>query len=186
SKRAREAVEEYPYSLDKKRNKPRAAAALSDEEIEKLDTDNILGATTPKSLMNTIWLNNCLNFGLRGTHAQYNLSPTWQEDRVPTTYSRLLVDKVKEAAEMGFGIDRQQLKKQKVRACKRFYVVLVTCIHFILRVLNSGEIVREEDTKRKKEDELRKNEERKVARLAKQEEKKYKVALNNKKKAMIK
>ncbi|XP_052232642.1 uncharacterized protein LOC127845654 [Dreissena polymorpha] len=55
------------------------------------------------------------------------------------------------------------------------------------RVLTSNEIVREkEETKRKKEDELRKKAERKVARLAKQEEMKSKVALNNnKKKAVI-
>jgi len=54
-------------------NKPKAAAALSDEEIQKLYTENILGATTPKSLLNTIWLNNSLHFGLRGTREQYNL-----------------------------------------------------------------------------------------------------------------
>ncbi|XP_052217260.1 uncharacterized protein LOC127835057 [Dreissena polymorpha] len=78
-------LEECEQLPDETRNKPKAAAVLSDEEIQKLYTDNILGATTPKSLLNTIWLNNSLHFGLRGTHEQYNLR--WGDVKLKTDAS---------------------------------------------------------------------------------------------------
>ena len=47
-----------------KGNKPNAADPITDEEIELLYEKRILGKNTPKSLLNTIWLNNC--------HARYS------------------------------------------------------------------------------------------------------------------
>lgn len=54
-------------------NKPRAAEPLSDQDIELFYTKGILGDHTPQALLNVLWLNNCIHFGLRGTTEQYNL-----------------------------------------------------------------------------------------------------------------
>jgi len=56
-----------------KGNKPKAASPLTDDEIEALYQKQILGCQTPCALLNTMWYNNCVHFGLRGTTEQYNL-----------------------------------------------------------------------------------------------------------------
>jgi hypothetical protein len=38
-----------------------------DQEINMLYEKGILGAGNAKALLNTIWINNCILFGLRGT-----------------------------------------------------------------------------------------------------------------------
>ena len=47
-------------------NKPNATTALSDEEIDILFEKKVLGTSSPQSLLNTVWLNNIIHFGLRG------------------------------------------------------------------------------------------------------------------------
>lgn len=47
-------------------NKPKAADALNDTDIEKLFEASELGTKTPTSLLNSLWLNNTLHFGVRG------------------------------------------------------------------------------------------------------------------------
>ena len=47
-------------------NKPLAADAISENEIEKLYDNGQLGASTPTSMINTLWLNNTVHFGMRG------------------------------------------------------------------------------------------------------------------------
>ena len=54
-------------------NKPKATTALSDEEIDILFEKNVLGTSSPQSLLNTVWLNNIIHFGLRGCTEQRNL-----------------------------------------------------------------------------------------------------------------
>ena len=54
-------------------NKPNATTALSEEEIEVLFEKKVLGTSSPQSLLNTVWLNNILHFGLRGCTEQRNL-----------------------------------------------------------------------------------------------------------------
>ena len=56
-----------------KGNKPRRACPLTDAEINILYNRNVLGSQTPQSLLNTLWLNNSLQFGLIGVHEHYNL-----------------------------------------------------------------------------------------------------------------
>ena len=56
-----------------KGNKPKRACPLTDEEINILYNRNVLGSHTPQSLLNTLWLNNSVQFGLRGVHEHYNL-----------------------------------------------------------------------------------------------------------------
>ena len=56
-----------------KGNKPHKAAPLTDNEINIMYEKNVLGDATPSSLLNTMWLNNMIHFGLRGTKEQYNL-----------------------------------------------------------------------------------------------------------------
>jgi hypothetical protein len=46
---------------------------LTDEEINILYNRNVLGSHTPQYLLNTLWLNNSVQFGLRGVHEHYNL-----------------------------------------------------------------------------------------------------------------
>ena len=52
-------------------NKPKAAAPATDVEIETLYTNGQLGSHTPGALINTMWLNNTLHFGMRGGGAEH-------------------------------------------------------------------------------------------------------------------
>ena len=56
-----------------KGNKPKATTALSDEEIDILYNEKVLGLSSPQALVNTVWLNNMLHFGLRGCKEQREL-----------------------------------------------------------------------------------------------------------------
>ncbi|VDI32538.1 Hypothetical predicted protein [Mytilus galloprovincialis] len=56
-----------------KGNKPKRAQPLTDEEIAMLFDKNVLGDNSPKALLNTVWLNNCVQFGLRGVSEHYSL-----------------------------------------------------------------------------------------------------------------
>ena len=49
-----------------KGNKPKALLALTSEELKILYEKGLLGMCSPKALLNTLWLNNTLHFGLRG------------------------------------------------------------------------------------------------------------------------
>ena len=56
-----------------KGNKPNSADPLTDEEIEQLYCDGVLGNKTPRGLLNTVWLNNCIFFGMRPGKEQRDL-----------------------------------------------------------------------------------------------------------------
>ena len=47
-----------------KGNKPNSADALTDEEIEEFYRAGVLGNKTPRALLNTVWTNNCIYFGM--------------------------------------------------------------------------------------------------------------------------
>jgi len=49
-----------------KGNKPNKAATLTDQEKEKLYVSRQLGDHIPQAIINTLWLNNTIHFGLRG------------------------------------------------------------------------------------------------------------------------
>ena len=49
-----------------KGNKRYASAALSEEDIKVLYEKNLLGSSTTEALLNTVWFNNAIHFGLRG------------------------------------------------------------------------------------------------------------------------
>ena len=49
-----------------KGNRTNAAEALSDDEINILYEKNLLGISNGEALINTLWLFNSLQFGLRG------------------------------------------------------------------------------------------------------------------------
>ena len=46
-------------------NRPNATTALTDDEIEILFEKKLLGLSSPQALLNTVWLNNMIHFGLR-------------------------------------------------------------------------------------------------------------------------
>jgi len=56
-----------------KGNKPNSADALSDEEIEEFHRVSVLGNNTPRALLNTVWMNNCIYFGMRPGQEQGDL-----------------------------------------------------------------------------------------------------------------
>ena len=56
-----------------KGNKPNSADPLTDEEIEQLYCDGVLGNKTPRGLLNTVWLNSCIPFGMRPGKEQRDL-----------------------------------------------------------------------------------------------------------------
>lgn len=47
-------------------NKPKASAALSEEDIKALYEKDLLGTSTAEALLNTVWFNHTIYFGLRG------------------------------------------------------------------------------------------------------------------------
>ena len=47
--------------------------ALTDDEIEILFDKKLLGLSSPQALLNTVWLNNIIHFGLRGCKEQKEL-----------------------------------------------------------------------------------------------------------------
>ena len=73
--RLRDALKAKQKELKKdgRGNKPKATTALSDEEIDILFDKNVLGTSSPQSLLNIVWLNNIIHFGLRGCTEQRNL-----------------------------------------------------------------------------------------------------------------
>ena len=47
-------------------NKPNASATLSKEDIQVLFEKDLLGSYTAEALLNTVWFNNIIHFGLLG------------------------------------------------------------------------------------------------------------------------
>ena len=56
-----------------KGNKPNSADALTDEDIEEFYRPGVLGNKTPRALLNTVWMNNCIYFGMRPGQEQRDL-----------------------------------------------------------------------------------------------------------------
>lgn len=54
-------------------NKPMTSDGLTDEEIEKLYASKCLGIESPQAVINTLWLNSTIHFGLRGGKEQREL-----------------------------------------------------------------------------------------------------------------
>ena len=52
-------------------NKPKDANAISDEQINILYESGQLGPNSPTSMLNILWFNNCLYFGMRGGGAEH-------------------------------------------------------------------------------------------------------------------
>ena len=79
-----------------KDNKPKVTTALSDEEIDIFYSKKVLGLSSPQALVNTVWLNNMLHFGLRGCKEQrelrrgavYDICRLQTADRRPQTADR--------------------------------------------------------------------------------------------------
>ncbi|RUA04261.1 MAG: hypothetical protein DSY43_06765 [Gammaproteobacteria bacterium] len=66
-----------------KGNKPNAARTLTDEEVDILYGQDLLGCSTSESLINTLWLNNTQFFGLRG--CQEHRDMRWGDIEQKTT-----------------------------------------------------------------------------------------------------
>ena len=71
---------ESVYRLNKKElkkagrgNKDKAAVAITDEEVDILHENNLLGVSSAESLLNTVWLNNTIHFGMRGCQEHRDL-----------------------------------------------------------------------------------------------------------------
>ena len=64
----RKALQSKPRDLKRKGmgNKPNASAALSEEDIQVLFEKDLLGSFTAEALLNTVWFNNIIHFGLLG------------------------------------------------------------------------------------------------------------------------
>ena len=72
---SREVLEGIAKELRKsgKGKLPNRAQSLSDEEIEILWNSGQLGPQNPRSLLNTMWWNNCIYFGMRGREEHHNV-----------------------------------------------------------------------------------------------------------------
>jgi hypothetical protein len=56
-----------------KGNRPNASQALSDEDINLLYARRQLGSHSPRAIINSLWLNNTLYFGMRGVNEHRNI-----------------------------------------------------------------------------------------------------------------
>ena len=68
-----------------KGNKPKASVALTSEELKILYEKGLLGMCSPEALLNTLWLNNTLHFGLRG--CQEHRDMCWGDVKLQKTAS---------------------------------------------------------------------------------------------------
>ena len=66
-----------------KGNETKAARAMTDEEVDVLYGKEILGLSSPESLLNTLWWNNTQDFGLRGCQEHRNM--TWDDGHLKTS-----------------------------------------------------------------------------------------------------
>ena len=57
-----------------KGNKPNASSALSEDDIAVLYEKDLLGTSSPEALLNTLWFNNTIHFGLRGCKEHRNMT----------------------------------------------------------------------------------------------------------------
>ena len=66
--RARKALQSKRKELKQKGkgNKPNASVALSEDEVKLLYEKKVLGISSREALLNTVWFNNTIHFGLRG------------------------------------------------------------------------------------------------------------------------
>ena len=66
--KARMALKSKQKDLKKKGKggKPNASASLSEKEVQLLYDKELLGISSPDALLNTLWFNNTVHFGLRG------------------------------------------------------------------------------------------------------------------------
>ena len=71
----RTALKAKQKSLKKqgKGNRPFEAQPITDEEVDTLYNKGLLGGDSPNALLNTLWLNNSVHFGLRGVRENYQL-----------------------------------------------------------------------------------------------------------------
>ena len=58
---------------DGKGNKPFEDASLTQEQIDIRYSSGAFGCNSPQVLINTLWYNNCVNFGLRSGKEQHDL-----------------------------------------------------------------------------------------------------------------
>ena len=71
-----------------KGNKPKASVALTSEEINILYEKGLLGMSSPEALLNTLWLNNTLHFGLRGCKEHRDMC--WGDRKLHKTANKVV------------------------------------------------------------------------------------------------
>ena len=66
--KTRKALQSKQRDLKRKgmSNKPNASAALSEENVQVLFEKDLLGSSTAEALLNTVWFNNTIHFGILG------------------------------------------------------------------------------------------------------------------------
>ena len=77
------AAKQRELKKEGKGNKPNAARALTDEEVDILYGLNLLGSANGEALLNTVWLNNTQHFGLRGCQEHRDMK--WGDVELKTT-----------------------------------------------------------------------------------------------------
>ena len=96
-------------------NKPVTSDCLTDEEIEKLYASKCLGIESPQAVINTLWLNSTIHFGLRGGKEQRELC--WGDVKLKQTPDRkeYLEYSVERQTKTRTGSDPRDTRKIKPR-----------------------------------------------------------------------
>ncbi len=104
-------------------NRPNEAVALSDEEVDVLYSKQLLGTSTPESVINTLWLNNCMFFGLRG--CKENRDMRWGDLRLSTDENgNEFVENQKNGNQKRDRVTTQQTTNARKVECTRSQVVI--------------------------------------------------------------
>ncbi|XP_067029817.1 fibroblast growth factor receptor 3-like isoform X4 [Acropora muricata] len=104
-----------------KGNKPNASVALTEEEIKLLYDKELLGTSTPEALLNTIWFNNTIHFGLRKVRNTINVC--WGDVQLrQTTNGEEFLEYSERQTKTRTGENPEMLDKLN-RKCSRFLEV---------------------------------------------------------------
>ena len=120
---ARKALQSKQKDLKQKGkgNKPNASVALTEEEIKLLYDKELLGTSTPEALLNTIWFNNTIHFGLRKVRNTVNVC--WGDVQLrQTTNGEEFLEYSERQTKTRTGENPEMLDKLN-RKCSRFLEV---------------------------------------------------------------
>ena len=118
--------------IEKGWQRKKAAHALTDDEVDILYGKNLLGLSSPESLLNTLWLNNTQHFGLRGCQEHRDMK--WGDIQLKTT-ANIPSDKQKQEPAQNPKFAQLNQKCFLSQAVTEILYKPITCMKLALKLL---------------------------------------------------